>query len=87
MKAFATAKPPADEKPKRKRRTKAEILSAKLDAELLKGANILQKEKKEPALKTKKSTKKTAASKVEPQTMYTLKFNSPILPYAKFPLT
>ena len=22
-----------------------------------------------------------------PQTMYTLKFNSPILPYAKFPLT
>jgi hypothetical protein len=57
MKAFTTAKPPTDEKPKRKRRTKAEILSAKLDAELLKGANILQKEKKETA-KTKKSSKK-----------------------------
>ena len=24
---------------------------------------------------------------VKPETMYTLKFNSPILPYAKFPLT
>jgi len=87
VKGFATAKPPADDKPKRKRRTKAEILSAKLDAELLKGANILEKAKKEPAAKAKKSSKKTGTSKVEPQTMYTLKFNSPILPYAKFPLT
>lgn len=37
------------------------------------------------------SKKKKKAAKgpevVEPQSMYTLKFNSPILPYAKFPLT
>ena len=32
------------------------------------------------------STKKSKQKPV-PQTMYTLKFNSPILPYAKFPLT
>ena len=80
-------KPPADDKPKKKRRTKAEILAAKLDAELLKGANILEKIKPAPKKAGKKAAKKSEPSKVEPQTMYTLKFNSPILPYAKFPLT
>jgi len=85
VRSFATTKPPSDDKPKKKRRTKAEMLASKLDAELLAGANILQKEKV-PAKKTKKSTKKVE-SKHEPAPMYTLKFNSPILPYAKFPLT
>jgi len=55
VRSFATTKPPGDDKPKKKRRTKAEMLAAKLDAELLAGANILQKEKA-PAKKTKKST-------------------------------
>jgi len=35
----------------------------------------------------KKKTTRKKASGVEPAEMYTLKFNSPILPYAKFPLT
>lgn len=35
--------------------------------------------------RTKNATKKPDAN--EPMEMYTLKFNSPILPYAKFPLT
>lgn len=35
--------------------------------------------------RTKKATKKPDGT--EPMEMYTLKFNSPILPYAKFPLT
>jgi hypothetical protein len=62
VRTFATTKPPAEEKPKKKRRTKAEILAAKLDAELLKGANILAKEKEPAAKKGKKSTKKVNAS-------------------------
>ena len=52
----------------------------------MKGANVLQPEKKEAKAKGKKK-KKEPPKKVEPQQMYTLKFNSPILPYAKFPLT
>ena len=40
--------------------------------------------KAEKRVKTKASAKKSVA---EPEKMYTLKFNSPILPYAKFPLT
>ena len=39
--------------------------------------------------KAEKRVKKASAKKsvAEPEKMYTLKFNSPILPYAKFPLT
>ena len=37
--------------------------------------------------KAVKKVKKVATKVVEPEKMYTLKFNSPILPYAKFPLT
>ena len=46
-------------------------------------AEALKSQKK--ATKAKKSTKKAAAQK--PVNMYVLKFNTPILPYAKFPLT
>lgn len=42
--------------------------------------------KKAPVKRTRKSTKKEAAAG-EPISMYVLKFNSPILPFAKFPLT
>lgn len=66
IRSFAVTKPPGDEKPKRKRRTKAEILAAKLDAELLKGANILEKPKEPAAKKSKKSTKKAAPVTHEP---------------------
>jgi hypothetical protein len=42
-----------------------------------------------PAAPKKKSKKKTekAVNVSDPIKMYTLKFNSPILPFAKFPLT
>lgn len=33
------------------------------------------------------SQSEEASEEIKPETMYTLKFNSPILPYAKFPLT
>ena len=56
---------------KRKRRTKAEIEADKIEAKLKK----LEKQGRKSHLSA------------EPQKMYTLKFNSPILPYAKFPLT
>jgi hypothetical protein len=56
---------------RRKRRTKAEIEAAKLVAA----------EKKSTGKKTK------ADKQVEQTEMYVLKFNSPILPYSKFPLT
>ena len=36
---------------------------------------------------TKKTTKKTKVASQKPIEMYVLKFNTPILPYAKFPLT
>lgn len=89
IRSFAATKPPAgEEKPKRKRRTKAEMMAdraAKLDAELMKGS---QNEEKVPAKRGRKAaSKKSDPKDIEPQTMYTLKFNSPILPYAKFPLT
>ena len=64
-----------EEAPKpRKRRTKAEIEAEKLEKEI-----------KASEKKIKKGTKAKKEVKMEP--MYTLKFNSPILPYAKFPLT
>ena len=66
--------------PKRKRRTKAEIEAEKLAASAL-AAEV------EPVIKKAASKKKAKASLPKPETMYTLKFNSPILPYAKFPLT
>jgi len=66
--------------PKRKRRTKAEIEAEKLAASAL-AAEV------EPVIKKAALKKKAKASLPKPETMYTLKFNSPILPYAKFPLT
>ena len=68
-----------EEKPKRKRRTKAEMEEAKLEKEM-------KKLEKQMNVKGSAASKKTK-QKAVPQTMYTLKFNSPILPYAKFPLT
>ena len=64
-----------EEAPKpRKRRTKVEIEAEKIEKEI-----------KASEKKTKKAAKGKKEVKMEP--MYTLKFNSPILPYAKFPLT
>lgn len=65
-------------KPKRKRRSKAEIeaenAAAKIDA-------VTRK------VKAYSAKKEASATGVVPEEMYTLKFNSPILPFAKFPLT
>ena len=66
--------------PKRKRRTKAEIEAAKLEAEMESLGTKMDK----AAGKTKAGGKQ---QELTGETMYTLKFNSPILPYAKFPLT
>ena len=49
------------------------------------GAAAEEPIKKVAAKKTTKKSKASAANK--PLNMYVLKFNSPILPYAKFPLT
>ena len=38
-------------------------------------------------VKAYSAKKEASATGVEPEEMYTLKFNSPILPFAKFPLT
>ena len=67
---------------KKKRRTKAEIEADKIEKQV---AKLSAK-----ATKAKKTTKKKddeASSPGGNEHMYTLKFNSPILPYAKFPLT
>lgn len=48
-------------------------------------AAAAEETKKAPVKRTRKSTKKVVAG--EPISMYVLKFNSPILPFAKFPLT
>ena len=48
------------------------------------GAAVEEPKKKAPVKRTKKSAK---AGANKPISMYVLKFNSPILPYAKFPLT
>ena len=47
---------------------------------------IVEVEDKVSAAKGRKTAKKDGGP-IEPMEMYTLKFNSPILPYAKFPLT
>jgi hypothetical protein len=65
---------------KRKRRTKAEIEADKVTAK------IEDAQKRVRQYTAKKKTEKEGL-KVEPVEMYTLKFNSPILPYASFPLT
>lgn len=65
-------------KPKRKRRSKAEIEADKLAAKL---------ETASKKVKAYAAKKEASASGVVPEEMYTLKFNSPILPFAKFPLT
>ncbi len=78
---FATSNKKKDEAAPVKKATKKtkEASSTKLDTE------------KEPAKKTKKV--KADKEEQDPQAkpavhrMYTLKFNSPILPYSKFPLT
>lgn len=67
---------------KKKRRTKAEIEADKIEKQV---AKLSAK-----ATKAKKTTKKKDEEASSPggnEHMYTLKFNSPILPYAKFPLT
>ena len=67
---------------KKKRRTKAEIEADKIEKQV---AKLSAK-----ATKAKKTTKKKDDEASPPggnEHMYTLKFNSPILPYAKFPLT
>jgi hypothetical protein len=83
------AKAPA----KRGRKTKFEVQAEKLEKELMKAEGTIANENPlgedvpvapKKALRKKKTAQK---SKVTPEEMYTLKFNSPILPYAKFPLT
>ena len=65
-------------KPKRKRRSKAEMEAAKVEAKLDAATRRVNSYKnKEEALESGEI----------PEEMYTLKFNSPILPFAKFPLT
>ena len=61
--------------PKKTRATKAKATAA-----------AAEETKKSPVKRTRKSTKKEAAAN-KPISMYVLKFNSPILPFAKFPLT
>jgi len=59
-----------------------------LEKELLMGEKTIDVEKLDDVVEvSKKPLRKKKDTKVKPQTMYTLKFNSPILPYAKFPLT
>lgn len=58
---------------------------AKKVTEDVEGAAAEEPIKKVAAKKTTKKSKASAANK--PLNMYVLKFNSPILPYAKFPLT
>ena len=65
-------------KPKRKRRSKAEIEAEKLQAKLNEAS---------AKVKSYKGVKVAVEKGVEPMEMYTLKFNSPILPFSKFPLT
>lgn len=91
------------EKPRRKRRTKAEIEAEKAAKLANKSKPVVAEEAQAPVVhgpevivevkdgvkatsSSRKSAKKESAS-TEPMEMYTLKFNSPILPYAKFPLT
>ena len=71
----------AEAAPKKKRRSKADIEEQKAQDAKVKADQY--KEQK----KTTKRSSKTPVDSSEPQRMYTLKFNSPILPYAKFPLT
>ena len=51
--------------------------AAKLEGEMEKASSKIEKTQ----------GKSKQADKLSGETMYTLKFNSPILPYAKFPLT
>lgn len=76
----------AEPEPKRKKRTKLEIKFEQLEKELLNpkiAAEPIESSKEAKSLKSSHSKLKEAV----PEKMYTLKFNSPILPYAKFPLT
>lgn len=67
---------------KKKRRTKAEIEADKIEKQVAKLSAKVSKAKK-----TTKKKDDEASSPGGNEHMYTLKFNSPILPYAKFPLT
>ena len=84
LKAEAGEEPVA---PKRKRRTKAEMEAAKLDQEIEKAQQNLDKVKQLEGSSPNTEAEAGKQKLVTPETMYTLKFNSPILPYAKFPLT
>ena len=75
-------------KPRRKRRTKAEIEEAKAKLAMKPVDAAPESEvKKTRKRRTKKEIEAEAAGGEQPVKMYVLKFNSPILPYAKFPLT
>jgi hypothetical protein len=67
-------------KPKKKRRSKAEMDAAKIETEIDKATLKMDKSQG-------KKKKSEITEEMTGETMYTLKFNSPILPYAKFPLT
>ncbi len=66
------------EAPKKVRASRAKKSTVDVD-----GAAVEEPIKKTPV----KRTRKTKAAANKPINMYVLKFNSPILPYAKFPLT
>lgn len=78
--SFATKKDEAEEKPKRKRATKAEMEARKLAKAEAKAAT--------PKKGTRAKNSDPQSTDIGiPQKMYVLKFNSPILPFSKFPLT
>lgn len=97
-KAESTETDKVEAAPKRKRRTKFEIQAEKLEKELLKATKATKDTlpsaaadvQPEPLEVGSSADSKSSSNKLEeakPEQMYTLKFNSPILPYAKFPLT
>ena len=75
----------AEPAPAKKTRTvKAKKLIADLEGA---GDATMSEAMMSAASSTKKTTKKTKVASQKPINMYVLKFNTPILPYAKFPLT
>ena len=72
---------------KRKRRTKAEIEADRLAKLSSTEAKPIDEAGASESSAPKKRGRKSKVQAPESQTMYTLKFNSPILPFSKFPLT
>lgn len=89
----------AEAAPKKKRMTKAQKLAMEQEALAIEGKSVTPAvEEAAPVKKARKPrvTKKAAKEAEqlaqstdigEPRKMYVMKFNTPILPYAKFPLT